>query len=158
MNCEPQPCVTSIPLDEFPESESRRNMALRLAARRATATVRSRRHESFALRNNVLRVTGGAAGAGKQRSSSPNTGSGTLAELSTFERKKPHVNIGTIGHVDHGKTTLTAVRRRRSFCYQGLVRSVSGVNGAENGVGPLLSYVLMWTFEGFWRGIVCALL
>lgn len=25
-----------------------------------------------------------------------------------FERKKPHVNIGTIGHVDHGKTTLTA--------------------------------------------------
>jgi elongation factor Tu len=26
----------------------------------------------------------------------------------TFERKKPHVNIGTIGHVDHGKTSLTA--------------------------------------------------
>src|SRR5215469_1080297 len=25
-----------------------------------------------------------------------------------FERRKPHVNIGTIGHVDHGKTTLTA--------------------------------------------------
>ena len=25
-----------------------------------------------------------------------------------YERKKPHVNIGTIGHVDHGKTTLTA--------------------------------------------------
>ena len=25
-----------------------------------------------------------------------------------FERGKPHVNIGTIGHVDHGKTTLTA--------------------------------------------------
>ncbi|MEE0727078.1 MAG: GTP-binding protein, partial [Clostridium saudiense] len=24
-----------------------------------------------------------------------------------FERSKPHVNIGTIGHVDHGKTTLT---------------------------------------------------
>jgi elongation factor Tu len=35
-----------------------------------------------------------------------------------FERTKPHVNVGTIGHVDHGKTTLTAaltkvmVRRR----------------------------------------------
>jgi elongation factor Tu len=27
---------------------------------------------------------------------------------STFVRTKPHVNIGTIGHVDHGKTTLTA--------------------------------------------------
>jgi len=26
----------------------------------------------------------------------------------TFKREKPHVNIGTIGHVDHGKTTLTA--------------------------------------------------
>jgi len=25
-----------------------------------------------------------------------------------FERVKPHVNVGTIGHVDHGKTTLTA--------------------------------------------------
>ena len=27
-----------------------------------------------------------------------------------YERTKPHVNIGTIGHVDHGKTTLTAAR------------------------------------------------
>ncbi|MBI5137254.1 MAG: elongation factor Tu, partial [Nitrospirae bacterium] len=26
----------------------------------------------------------------------------------TFDRSKPHVNVGTIGHVDHGKTTLTA--------------------------------------------------
>ena len=25
----------------------------------------------------------------------------------TFERTKPHVNVGTIGHIDHGKTTLT---------------------------------------------------
>ncbi|MFH1853543.1 MAG: elongation factor Tu, partial [Candidatus Neomarinimicrobiota bacterium] len=36
-----------------------------------------------------------------------------------FERKKPHVNIGTIGHVDHGKTTLTAaitmVQAKRGF-------------------------------------------
>ncbi len=28
--------------------------------------------------------------------------------MCTFKRTKPHVNIGTIGHVDHGKTTLTA--------------------------------------------------
>ena len=27
-----------------------------------------------------------------------------------FDRSKPHVNIGTIGHVDHGKTTLTVIR------------------------------------------------
>src|SRR5579862_4819752 len=26
----------------------------------------------------------------------------------TFTRSKPHVNVGTIGHIDHGKTTLTA--------------------------------------------------
>ncbi len=25
-----------------------------------------------------------------------------------FNRSKPHVNVGTIGHIDHGKTTLTA--------------------------------------------------
>lgn len=32
----------------------------------------------------------------------------TARSLATFERSKPHLNIGTIGHVDHGKTTLTA--------------------------------------------------
>lgn len=31
-----------------------------------------------------------------------------MAEKEKFERTKPHLNIGTIGHVDHGKTTLTA--------------------------------------------------
>jgi len=31
-----------------------------------------------------------------------------MAEKEKFQRSKPHVNIGTIGHVDHGKTTLTA--------------------------------------------------
>ncbi|MDD3072154.1 MAG: elongation factor Tu [Candidatus Pacebacteria bacterium] len=31
-----------------------------------------------------------------------------MAEKEKFERSKPHVNVGTIGHVDHGKTTLTA--------------------------------------------------
>jgi len=32
----------------------------------------------------------------------------TMATDGKFSRNKPHVNIGTIGHVDHGKTTLTA--------------------------------------------------
>jgi len=31
-----------------------------------------------------------------------------MAEVKKYERTKPHVNIGTIGHVDHGKTTLTS--------------------------------------------------
>ena len=29
-----------------------------------------------------------------------------------FQRTKPHVNVGTIGHVDHGKTTLTSATTR----------------------------------------------
>ena len=32
-----------------------------------------------------------------------------------FERTKPHVNIGTIGHIDHGKTTLTAAITKLAF-------------------------------------------
>ena len=35
-----------------------------------------------------------------------------------FERSKPHVNIGTIGHVDHGKTTLTAAISATLSIYQ----------------------------------------
>src|ERR1700691_405677 len=31
-----------------------------------------------------------------------------MAEKEKFSRSKPHLNVGTIGHVDHGKTTLTA--------------------------------------------------
>ncbi|MFN3920087.1 MAG: GTP-binding protein, partial [Methylohalobius sp.] len=34
-----------------------------------------------------------------------------------FERTKPHVNVGTIGHVDHGKTTLTAALTKVSADY-----------------------------------------
>jgi elongation factor Tu len=30
----------------------------------------------------------------------------------TFDRSKPHVNIGTIGHVDHGKTTLLLLSQK----------------------------------------------
>ncbi|MFP1461743.1 GTP-binding protein [Escherichia coli] len=33
---------------------------------------------------------------------------GTINTKEKFERTKPHVNVGTIGHVSHGKTTLTA--------------------------------------------------
>ena len=36
-----------------------------------------------------------------------------------FERKKPHVNVGTIGHIDHGKTTLTAALAARSAAKYG---------------------------------------
>ena len=32
----------------------------------------------------------------------------TFMAKEKFDRTKPHVNVGTIGHIDHGKTTLTA--------------------------------------------------
>ncbi len=37
-----------------------------------------------------------------------NTSLGGIRHMAVFERTLPHVNIGTIGHVDHGKTSLTA--------------------------------------------------
>ncbi|HED19746.1 MAG TPA: elongation factor Tu, partial [Gammaproteobacteria bacterium] len=36
-----------------------------------------------------------------------------------FERTKPHINVGTIGHVDHGKTTLTAALTKVAAELQG---------------------------------------
>ena len=43
----------------------------------------------------------------------------------TFERTKPHVNIGTIGHVDHGKTTLTAAITKTLSLGNGNVESLA---------------------------------
>src|SRR5436305_558184 len=37
-----------------------------------------------------------------------------MAQKELFLRTKPHVNVGTIGHIDHGKTTLTAALSARS--------------------------------------------
>ena len=58
-----------------------------------------------------------------------------------FERTKPHVNIGTIGHVDHGKTTLTAAKigtcaaasQPRSAW---TLRTTRGSRRARDGNGP----------------------
>jgi elongation factor Tu len=44
-----------------------------------------------------------------------------------FERTKPHVNVGTIGHVDHGKTTLTAAITARQ-AHKGLAEQVDFAN------------------------------
>ena len=45
-----------------------------------------------------------------------------------FDRSKPHVNVGTIGHVDHGKTTLTAaILHTLNIAGNGYKASVKGV-------------------------------
>src|SRR5690348_17282361 len=46
-----------------------------------------------------------------------------------FERSKPHVNVGTIGHVDHGKTTLTAALLN--------VLATAGHMASKKGVGEI---------------------
>jgi elongation factor Tu len=54
--------------------------------------------------------------------------------MATFERTKPHVNVGTIGHVDHGKTTLTAsiLHVLDMAKGQGYGARVEGVDGIDN--------------------------
>ncbi len=54
--------------------------------------------------------------------------------MTTFDRSKPHVNVGTIGHVDHGKTTLTAailaVLARQGEGYSAKLVGVDGIDKA----------------------------
>jgi elongation factor Tu len=48
-----------------------------------------------------------------------------------FERNKPHVNVGTIGHVDHGKTTLTAaISLNCAKAYGGDIKALSEIDSA----------------------------
>jgi elongation factor Tu len=64
-----------------------------------------------------------------------------------FERKKPHINVGTIGHVDHGKTTLTAALTR--VCHEvwgtGAAMAFDGIDNApeerERGITIATSHV-----------------
>ena len=63
-----------------------------------------------------------------------------------FERTKPHVNVGTIGHVDHGKTTLTAaITKTLSLGGQAEVRSFDSIDNApeerERGITIAIAHV-----------------
>ena len=54
--------------------------------------------------------------------------------MADFDRSKPHINVGTIGHVDHGKTTLTAailaVLNRAGAGYSAKVKGVDAIDSA----------------------------
>ena len=54
-----------------------------------------------------------------------------MAEKEKFDRSKPHVNVGTIGHVDHGKTTLTAAITHVLF-KMGLAKKEEAVDQIDN--------------------------
>ncbi|MDO8599450.1 MAG: elongation factor Tu [bacterium] len=54
-----------------------------------------------------------------------------MAEVKKFERTKPHVNVGTIGHVDHGKTSLTAAILKVLLAH-GKIAQDKGVDQIDN--------------------------
>ncbi|MFA5773453.1 MAG: elongation factor Tu [Candidatus Paceibacterota bacterium] len=70
-----------------------------------------------------------------------------------FKRDKPHVNVGTIGHVDHGKTTLTAailkILARQGTGYGAKIRGVDQIDSAPEekarGITIALSHNEYWT-------------
>lgn len=78
----------------------------------------------------------------------------------TFDRSKPHVNIGTIGHVDHGKTTLTAaitsVLAKQGFAE---VRDFSSIDNApeekERGITINTSHVEYQTKNRHYAHVDC---
>src|SRR5690606_6238401 len=77
-----------------------------------------------------------------------------------FERTKPHVNVGTIGHVDHGKTTLTAAITRVQAA-QGLADFVSFDNidkapeERERGITIATAHVEYQTKERHYAHVDC---
>jgi elongation factor Tu len=78
----------------------------------------------------------------------------------TFQRTKPHVNIGTIGHVDHGKTTLTAaITKVLAEKFGGEVRSFDTIDNApeekERGITINSSHVEYETANRHYAHVDC---
>ncbi|MBX4192373.1 elongation factor Tu [Candidatus Parcubacteria bacterium] len=76
--------------------------------------------------------------------------------MATFERAKPHLNVGTIGHVDHGKTTLTAsilhtLDMAKDQGYGARVEAVDNIDNAPEekarGITIALHHSEYWTPE-----------
>ncbi|HEX8076007.1 MAG TPA: elongation factor Tu [Thermoleophilaceae bacterium] len=77
-----------------------------------------------------------------------------------FERDKPHVNVGTIGHIDHGKTTLTAaITKILSEEYGGQARSFEEIDNApeekERGITIATSHVEYETANRHYAHVDC---
>lgn len=80
-----------------------------------------------------------------------------------FERSKPHVNIGTIGHVDHGKTTLTAaitlVLSKKGFTKNDSIKSFDQIDNApeekERGITINTSHVEYETAKRHYAHVDC---
>jgi len=78
----------------------------------------------------------------------------------TFERTKPHVNIGTIGHVDHGKTTLTAaITKTLAAKYGGVVKAFDDIDNApeerERGITIATAHVEYETENRHYAHVDC---
>ena len=77
-----------------------------------------------------------------------------------FERGKPHVNVGTIGHIDHGKTTLTAaITKVLADTYGGQARSFAEIDNApeekERGITIATSHVEYETDKRHYAHVDC---
>jgi elongation factor Tu len=77
-----------------------------------------------------------------------------------FERDKPHVNVGTIGHIDHGKTTLTAaITKVLADTYGGQARSFEEIDNApeekERGITIATSHVEYETENRHYAHVDC---
>jgi elongation factor Tu len=78
----------------------------------------------------------------------------------TFERTKPHVNVGTIGHVDHGKTTLTAaITRTLAAKYGGVAKAFDEIDNApeerERGITIATAHVEYETENRHYAHVDC---
>jgi elongation factor Tu len=77
-----------------------------------------------------------------------------------FERTKPHVNVGTIGHVDHGKTTLTAAMTKiLSAQYGGEIKTFDQIDNApeerERGITIATAHVEYETAKRHYAHVDC---
>jgi elongation factor Tu len=78
-----------------------------------------------------------------------------------FERSKPHVNVGTIGHVDHGKTTLTAAMMTKVLAaeYGGVAQDFSQIDNApeerERGITIATAHVEYETHDRHYAHVDC---